>query len=190
MTKEVTPGYYENIPDLIKVIESIYGSTLDQKSTDKVILIGPKITYNPSTRRVHINADDLKLRIKRDGDRLHTPRVQDAAITLKGDVTRLLGFKHRTVIVKGKSMTSEFAATPSGRLHQMYLYTDCIHPQLHHDGNVSILRTIAIDEEPNKKYASKRFQKIFYYPLDSILCFCPSLTSCCTHCKTCCSASW
>ena len=30
MTKEVPPGYYENIPDLIAVIESIYGSTLDK----------------------------------------------------------------------------------------------------------------------------------------------------------------
>ena len=29
MIKEVTPGYYENIPDLINVIKSTYGSTLD-----------------------------------------------------------------------------------------------------------------------------------------------------------------
>ena len=47
----------------------------------------------------------------------------------------------------------------------MYVYTDCIHPQPHPDGNVNILRTIAIDEELSKKYVSKRFQKIFYYPL-------------------------
>ena len=47
----------------------------------------------------------------------------------------------------------------------MYLYTDCIHPQPHPDGNVNILRTIAIEEELNKTYVSKRFQKIYYYPL-------------------------
>ena len=47
----------------------------------------------------------------------------------------------------------------------MYLYTDCIHLQPHPDGNVNILRTIAIEEELNKTYVSKRFQKIYYYPL-------------------------
>ena len=165
MIKQVTPGYYENISELINVIKSIYGSTLDKKSTDKVKLIGLEITYNASTRRVHINADNSKLRINRDGGRLHTPRVQHAKITLKDDVARLLGFRSGTVIEKGKSMTSEFAATPSGGLHQMYVYTDCIHPQPHPDGNVNILRTIAIDKDPNEKYVAKQFQKIFYYPL-------------------------
>ena len=47
----------------------------------------------------------------------------------------------------------------------MYVYTDCIHPQPHPDGNVNILRTMAIDEESDKMYVLKRFQKIFYYPL-------------------------
>ena len=46
MTKEVPPGYYENIPALLKVIRSIYGSTPDKKSTDKAKLIGLEITYN------------------------------------------------------------------------------------------------------------------------------------------------
>ena len=168
MIKEVTPGYYENIPDLINVIKSTYGSTFDKKSIDKVKLIGLEISFNPSTRRVNINADNLMLSIKRDDGRLHTPKVQHAKITLNDDVARLLGFKHGTVIEKGSSMTSEFAATPSGGLHQMYVYTDCIHPQPHPDGNVNILRTVAIDEDPNKRYASKRFQKIFYYPLKAL----------------------
>ena len=159
------PGYYENIPALLKVIRSIYGSTLDKKSTDKVKLIGLEITYNPSTRRVLINADNLRLRIKRDDGKTHTPKVQHAAIKLNDDVARLLGFANGTTVKKGVSLTSMFAATPSGGLHQMYLYSDCIHPQPHPDGNVNILRTIAIDEESNRKYVSKRFQKIFYYPL-------------------------
>ena len=165
MVKKVPPGYYGNIPDLIKVIKSIYGSTLDKKSTDKVKLIGMDITYNPSTRRVHISADNLKLRIKRKSEKMDTPKVQHAEITLNGDVARLLGFMNGTVIAKGASLTSTFAATPSGGLHQMYLYADCIHPQPHPDGDVNILRTIAIDGEPHRDYVSKRFLKVYYYPL-------------------------
>ena len=166
MVKEVPPGYYENISDLIEVIKSIYGSTQDRRlTTTKVTLIGLEIAYNSSTRRVLINADNLKLKIKRESGKMVTPKVHTAQIKLNGDVARLLGFKNGTVIQKGNSLTSEYAATPSEGLHQMYLYTDCIHPQPHPDGNVNIIRTIAIDEESNKKYISKRFQKIFYYPL-------------------------
>ena len=149
------PGYYENISDLIEVIKSIYGSTQDRRlTTTKVTLIGLEIAYNSSTRRVLINADNLKLKIKRESGKMVTPKVHTAQIKLNGDVARLLGFKNGTVIKKGNSLTSEYAATPSGGLHQMYLYTDCIHPQPHPDGNVNIIRTIAIDEESNKKYIS------------------------------------
>ena len=80
-------------------------------------------------------------------------------------MARLLGFKSGTVIENGKSMASEFAATPSGGLHQMHVYTDCIHPQPHPDGNVDILQMIAIYKDPNEIYVAKQFQKIFYYPL-------------------------
>ena len=42
MVKEVPPGYYENIPDLIDVIKSIYGSTRDRRlTTTKVTPIEP-----------------------------------------------------------------------------------------------------------------------------------------------------
>ena len=166
MVKEIPPGYYENIPDLIEVIKSIYGSTQDRRLTAaKVTLVGLEITYNATTRRVTVNTDNLKLKIRKADGKLHTPRAYQAQIKLNDDVARLLGFKNGTVIKKGKSLTSEFAAVKSGGIHQMYLYTDCIHPQPHPDGNVNILRTIAIDEDSNKKYISKRFQKIFYYPL-------------------------
>ena len=166
MVKEVPPGYYENIPDLIDVIKSIYGSTRDRRLTAaKVTLIGLEITYNSTTRRVFVNADNMKLKIKRANGTMHSPKVYQAQIKLNDDVARLLGFKNGTVIKKGKSVTSDFAATRSGGLHNMYVYTDCIHPQPHPDGNVNILRTIAIDEELSKTYVSKRFQKIFYYPL-------------------------
>ena len=165
MVKEVPPGYYENIPDLIDVIKSIYGSTRDRRLTSTTVtLIGLEITYNSSTRRVFINADNLRLQITRN-KKVVTPKVHHAQIKLNDDVARLLGFKNGTVIEKGKSLTSDFAATRSGGLHNMYLYTDCIHPQPHPDGNVNILRTIAIEEELNKTYVSKRFQKIYYYPL-------------------------
>jgi hypothetical protein len=45
MIKQVAPGYYENISEFISVIKSIYGSTLDKKSTDKVKLIGLEIMH-------------------------------------------------------------------------------------------------------------------------------------------------
>ena len=86
------------------------------------------------------------------------PKVHYAQIKLNDDVARLLGFKNGTVIEEGKSLTSEFAAVKSGGVHQMYVCTVCIHPQRHPDGNVNILRTIAIDEESDKMYVSKRFQ--------------------------------
>ena len=66
MVKEVPPGYYENIPDLIDVIKSIYGSTRDKLTGAKVTLIGLEIAYNATTRRVFVNADNLKLRIKKE----------------------------------------------------------------------------------------------------------------------------
>ena len=47
----------------------------------------------------------------------------------------------------------------------MYLYADCIHPQPYPDGNVNILRTIAVDGGPRRQYVSKRFQTVYYYPL-------------------------
>ena len=165
MTKEVPPGYYEKISDLIEVIKTIYGSTKDKKSTDKVKLIGLEITYNPSTRRVLISADKLKLKIKRDNGKTYTSKVHDATILLNNDVARLLGFNHGMIIRKGSSLESMFAATPSGGTHQMYLYTDCIHPQPHPDGYVNILRTIAIDAELNRKYVSKTFDPPYYFPL-------------------------
>ena len=166
MVKEIPPGYYENIPDLIEVIKSIYGSTQDRRLTAaKVTLVGLEITYNATTRRVTVNTDNLKLKIRKADGKLHTPRAYQAEIKLNDDVARLLGFKNGTVIKKGKSLTSEFAAVKSGGVDQMYVYTDCIHPQPHPDGNVSILRTVAIDEDREKNFISKRFQKIFYYPL-------------------------
>ena len=123
--------------------------------------------YNSFTRRVTIDADNMKLKIRRDSTgRLHTPKLQQVTLKFNGDVARLLGLRDGTVISKGNSKSSEFAATPSGSFHQMYLYTDCIHPQPHPDGNVTILRTIAIDGEPNRQYLSKRFQSIYYFPLN------------------------
>ena len=48
MFKNVPPGYYENIPDLIDVIKSIYGSTRDRRLTSTTVtLIGLEITYLP-----------------------------------------------------------------------------------------------------------------------------------------------
>lgn len=165
MDKEVPTGYYASIPELIAVIKNIYGSTKDKKSNDKVTLEGLEMEYNPSTRRVFISTDEMKIRIRRANGKVHTPKAQSASIVLKDDIARLLGFRHGTTIVTGRSVESEFAATPSGGFHQMYLYTDIIHPQPHPDGYVSILRTIAVEGKPSQEYLSRRFQKIYYMPL-------------------------
>ena len=118
MVKEIPPGYYENIPDLIEVIKSIYGSTQDRRLTAaKVTLVGLEITYNATTRRVTVNTDNLKLKIRKADGKLHVPSAYQAQIKLNDDVARLLGFKNGTVIKKGKSLTSEFAAVKSGGVH-------------------------------------------------------------------------
>lgn len=161
LEKEVPAGYYHSVPELIAVIMDIYKTTRKERIT----LDGLEMKYNPTTRRVFISTDNMKLRILRANGKIHTPKVQSAAIELYDDVARLLGFKNKTIIDTGKTMESEFAATPSGGFHQMYLYTDIIYPQPHPDGNVSILRTIAIEGAPNREYLSKRFQKIYYMPL-------------------------
>lgn len=165
MVKQIPPGYYENIPDLIQMIKNIYGSALDKKSTVKAKLIGLEMTYNSSTRRVLINTDKLKLKIKRDDGKMYSPKVHNATIILRDDVARLLGFQNGAVIKKGSSAESAFAATPSGGMHQMYLYSDCIHPQPHPDSYVNVLRTMAIDAELNRTYVSKSFDPPYYYPL-------------------------
>ena len=47
----------------------------------------------------------------------------------------------------------------------MYVYSDVIKPQPHPDGNVAILRTIAVEGKPNQDYLLRRFQKVYYMPL-------------------------
>ena len=161
ITKEVPTGYYASVPELIEVIKRIYRST----KKENVNLVGLVMTYNTSTRRVTINTDKMRIRIRRVDGKLHSPKGRQVIITLQDDVARLLGFQNGATVETGKSIESEFAATPSGGFHQMYLYTDIIHPQPHPDGNVPILRTIAVEGKPNQEYLSKRFQTIYYVSL-------------------------
>ena len=159
--KEVPPGYYHTVEELIDVIKRIYGST----NRENVTLEGLDIDYNAVTRRVSINTDNMKLKIRRANGKVGTAKTTNVFIKLNDDVARVLGFKNETMIEAGKRFESDFAATPTAGFHQMYIYTDIIHPQPHPDVYVPILRTIAVEGKPNQEYLSRRFQKIFYMPL-------------------------
>ena len=159
--KEVPPGYYKTIPELLHVIKSIYGSTDKKNQT----LEGLEMKFNSTTRRVTINADQLRILFQMSDGRIRKPKALDAYIILNGDIARLLGFNDKTFVEKGKTIRSEFPATVSGGFHQMYVYSDIIEPQPHPDGNVQILRTIPIVGKPNNDYLSKRFQNVYYMPV-------------------------
>ena len=161
MEKEIPPGYYSSIPKLIEAIMSAYGTTKKKNAT----LHGLEMEYNPTTRRVSVSADKMLLRILRKNGKVHTPKANHVIIELKDDIARLLGFQHGALIATGKKAESEFPATVSGGFHQMYVYSDAIKPQPHPDGNVAILRTIAVEGKPNQDYLSRRFQKVYYMPL-------------------------
>ena len=159
--KEVPPGYYATIPDLLSAIMNVYGSTDKKNQT----LVGLQMKFNSTTRRVSISTDKLRIQFKMSGGKLKTPKARDAYITFNGDIARLLGFADKTPVMNGKKIKSEFPATVSGGFHQMYVYSDAIEPQPHPDGDVPILRTIPVEGKPNQEYLSKRFQKVYYMPL-------------------------
>ena len=161
LEKEVPPGYYKTIPELLHVIKSVYGST-DRKNQT---LEGLEMKFNSTTRRVTINADELRIQYQLSDGTSRKPKARDAYIILNGDIARLLGFSDKTSVEKGKTIISEFPATVSGGFHQMYVYSDIIEPQPHPDGNVQILRTIPVEGKPNNDYLSKRFQNVYYMPV-------------------------
>ena len=107
----------------------------------------------------------MQVRIKRENGKVHTPSTNYVIIKLQDDIARLLSFQNGTLIASGKVAQSKFQATVSGGFHQMYVYSDAIKPQPHPDGNVAILRTIAVEGKPNQDYLSRRFQKVYYMPL-------------------------
>ena len=159
--KEVPPGYYATIPDLLSAIEEVYGSTDKKNQT----LIGLEMEYNATTRRVSISTDQLRIQFELSNGNSRTPKARDAYITFNGDIARLLGFADKAMVEKGKKIQSKFPATVSGGFHQMYVYSDIIEPQPHPDGNVQILRTIPVEGKPNNDYLSKRFQNVYYMPV-------------------------
>ena len=146
--KEVPPGYYATIPDLLSAIMNVYGST-DKKHQP---LVGLQMKFNSTTQRVSISTDKLRIQFKMRGGKLKTPKARDAYITFNGDIARLLGFADKTTVMNGKKIKSEFPATVSGGFHQMYVYSDIIEPQSHQDGNVQILRRIPVEGKPNKAF--------------------------------------
>ena len=113
-------------------------------------LKGLKMTYDRTTRRVKVNAE--KMRYEGKGI-VFSSRVTPI---LKDDIARVLGFNDGTEITFGEKMMSEYPATVTGGFHQMYVYSGIIQPQLHPDGNVSVLRTIAVNGKPSQEYLSRR----------------------------------
>lgn len=160
LEKEVPVGYYSTIPDLIHAILEVYEST----NKESIKLSGLQINFNSSTRRVSVNTNNLRLKVRLNG-KIRTPKARAAVIVFKGDIARLLGFRDKTSAATRKAIKSDFPSTVSGGFHQMYIYSDIIEPQPHPDGNVPILRTIPIDGKPSNDYLSRRFQKVYYMPV-------------------------
>ena len=90
----------------------------------------------------------------------------NASIKLKGDIARLLGFPKDKLIILNQTVKSPFIASPTGGFHQMYVYSDLIQPQPHPDGNIPILRVIAVEHERQEKhYSSVQFQQPYFMSL-------------------------
>ena len=139
--KEVPPGFYKTIPKLIEKLLSNYGET----SRKNMTLIGLDISFNETTRKVRVSANDLRLKIVRINGKVFTPDSHSAHIILKGDIARLLGFPDNAVITKGDEKFSPIPVTVSGGFHQIFIYSDMITGQDYPDGKANILRVIPFE---------------------------------------------
>ena len=154
--KRVPAGYYANTASLVAKINELashYGVGR---------LKGIALTYDDVTRRVTIKTKDVTFTRGTDGKEFPV----NASIKLKGDIARLLGFPSDRLITSNKTVASPFAASPSGGFHQMYVYSDLIPPQPHPDGNVPVLRVIAVEHDrQEKRYTSVHFQQPYFMSL-------------------------
>ena len=153
--KKVPAGYYADTGSLVAKINSLTEHTAVGK------LKGIKLEYDGVARRVTITTKNVMFTDKNGKEY----RV-NASIKLKGDVARLLGFPRDTLIIANTKMTSPFTASPSGGFHQMYVYSDLIQPQPHPDGNVPVLRVVAVEHDrQEKRYTSIHFQQSYFMSL-------------------------
>ena len=154
--KRVPAGYYTDTASLVAKVNELASHYGVGK------LKGITLTYDDVTRRVTIKTKDVTFTRGTDGKEF----AVNASIKLKGDIARLLGFPRDRLITSNKTVESPFAASPSGGFHQMYVYSDLIQPQPHPDGNVPVLRVIAVEHDrQEKRYTSIHFQQPYYMSL-------------------------
>jgi len=153
--KSIPAGYYANTTSLVEKMRKL----VEIHAVGK--LEGVIIDYNELTRRVTVKTKNVTFTDKSGKEfKVH------ASIKLKGDLARLLGFPGDKLIIANSVVVSPFTASPTGGFHQMYVYTDLIQPQPHPDGNVPVLRVIAVEHErQEKQYTSIHFQRPYYMSL-------------------------
>ena len=159
---EVPAGYYKSIDALVKTLQGIINVRGSRgKSKNTTYLAGLKVRYDSMRKCVRFDARRFAQRGNERGEII----TKNVSLTLTGDVSRLCGFNNNVVIKAGSITESAFPATVSGGFHQMYVYCDIIHPQPHPDGEVNILRTIAVSGEAKHEYISKQYKNIYYIPV-------------------------
>ena len=159
---EVPAGYYKSIDALVKTLQEIINVRSTRgKSKNSTYLSGLTVRYDSTRKCVQFDAR----RFAQRGSGKREIITKDVSLTLTGDVSRLCGFNNSAVIEAGSITESTFPATVSGGFHQMYVYCDLIRPQPHPDGEVNILRTIAVSGEARGEYISEQFRNIYYFPV-------------------------
>ena len=154
--KIVPRGYYIDTESLVtKVNELVSKHAVG-------MLKGVILEYNKVSRRVTIKTKDVTFTRASDKKDFKV----NASIKLKGDIARLLGFPDDKLIPSNRETISPYVASPSGGFHQMYVYSDLIQPQPHPDGNVPVMRVIAVEHDRQEKgYTSVHFQQPYFMSL-------------------------
>ena len=125
-------------------------------------LKGILLTYDETSRHVTITTKDVTFTQASDKKDYKVL----ASIKLKGDVARLLGFPSDKLIASNRVVTSPYVASPTGGFHQMYIYSDLVQPQPHPDGNVPLMRVLAVEHDrEEKRYTSISFTQPYFMSL-------------------------
>ena len=153
--KKVPRGYYADTESLVAVINELVSRYAVGK------LKGVLLEYDKVSRRVIVKTKDVFLTDLQGKD-----HKVNASIKLKGDIARLLGFPDDKLIPSNRETISPYVASPTGGFHQMYVYSDLIQPQPHPDGNIPLLRVVAVEHDrQEKRYTSVNFTQPYFMPL-------------------------
>ena len=154
--KVVPRGYYADTESLLAKVNELV------KKHAVGILKGIVLEYDKVSRRVIIKTKNVTLTRASDGKEFSV----NASIKLKGDIARLLGFQDDELIPSNRETVSPYVASPSGGFHQMYVYSDLIQPQPHPDGNIPLLRVMAVEHDrQERRYTSVNFTQPYFMPL-------------------------